>query len=61
MLIAAVVALVIALVGGVFWYKQRQKKNFIVATGCVIVLLPFISLIAGICSIIMFLHWVICR
>jgi hypothetical protein len=57
MLIAAIITFVLAIISGFLHWRNKQKKEFIVATGCIIALLPIISLIAGICSIIMFLHW----
>jgi hypothetical protein len=61
-LIVAIICLIVAILGGVFLYKARQK-NFITTTS-VVALTPFVSLIAGICSIvaaicsiISFIHW----
>jgi hypothetical protein len=56
-LILALVALVSSLTAGYLWYKQRQRKDFIVLAGCLATLLPVVMFVSAICSIVWFLHW----
>lgn len=59
MLIVAIVSLIVALFGGWMCFRHRERKEFILTTGCAIMLIwELISGIAALCSICSFIHWV---
>jgi membrane protein YdbS with pleckstrin-like domain len=58
-LILSIVCLFVAGLAGFMWYQERQKKQFIVTTGCALALSPIIMTLAFIGAVVLFTHWIL--